>query len=282
MTGAVASAVPGASTRRRVEAIYRDSADMLWDRRVKDRIGTAVLAEILDREVVARRPRLVLDLGGGNGFWTAHLETRVRRVLLADMCTALLAEVPSSVASPRVACDATLVPLADGQVDAVVCMGPMYGVGGADEQSRLLTEIRRVLSPGGVAVLEVMTPMGALRNLMLRNPLAAADVQWSEFRSTGKLRGPRFTDFQTGQIYQDPGEAVATVEAHGFDVLDAIGYDAPSSALAQLRHREMTDDVVSAWARLMLDAGKDPAAWGAADQVVIVAGRGEEVPAWRR
>lgn len=98
----------------------------------------------------------VLDLGCGPGHLTAELGKDVGpggRVIGLDrepgMLTAARARM-STGTSQFLLADVTAVPVGDGQMDRAVAVQVLEYVADVD---RALTEIRRVLTPGGTAVL---------------------------------------------------------------------------------------------------------------------------------
>lgn len=107
------------------------------------------------RELVRRHlspPARVLDVGGGTGVHAKWLAQDGHAVHLVDVVPA---HVGSASALPGVTAavgDARDLPVADGSVDAVLLMGPLYHLVAARDRARALAEARRVLRPGGTLV----------------------------------------------------------------------------------------------------------------------------------
>ena len=118
-----------------------DSAALLHQR---------VAAELVDRlQFVRLSPATVLDLGCATGFCTALLAERYPQARLAglDLCCAMLAQYPErDPGTFRVTGDAEALPLVDGSFDLVASNLLLPWC----EPLDFLSEVRRVLQPGGV------------------------------------------------------------------------------------------------------------------------------------
>jgi SAM-dependent methyltransferase len=98
----------------------------------------------------------VLDVASGDGYGTALLAGIARRAVGVEIDAAAVARARGAYAAPNLAFvrgDATRLPLADAAFDVVVSFETLEHL---RDQSAFLTEIRRVLRPGGVLV--VSTP----------------------------------------------------------------------------------------------------------------------------
>ncbi|GAA1332697.1 class I SAM-dependent methyltransferase [Saccharothrix algeriensis] len=104
--------------------------------------------EILRRFLTA--PATVLDVGGGTGVHAEWLARDGHAVHLVDVVPA---HVDAAAVLPGVTAllgDARRLPVADGSVDAVLVLGPLYHLTDPADRARALAEARRVLRPGGV------------------------------------------------------------------------------------------------------------------------------------
>lgn len=111
------------------------------------------------REVLAGLHGHVVEIGAGTGANLSHIPALVDRLTLfepsAPMAVRLRARVDAGAVAPGVDVEvleapAEALPLADASADAVVSTLVLCSV---DELERSLTEIRRVLRPGGELVL---------------------------------------------------------------------------------------------------------------------------------
>ena len=130
-----------------------------------NRFAAAVLSEAAPPGIP-----LLVDLACGTGLVASALAGLARQVLAVDLSPAMLA-VARGRASPGVAlvaADAFSLPLRDGVAAAVVSRGVLLSHYGRAWAPALLAEVRRVLEPGGIAVLDYLhageaTPDAAAR-----------------------------------------------------------------------------------------------------------------------
>lgn len=92
----------------------------------------------------------VLDVGRGAGAYEPALAQRAGRTVGLDLSPGMLAHVTLPAPRRLVAGDAQRLPVADGAVDVVLAAHMLYHV---PDIGRALTEARRVLRPGGTALL---------------------------------------------------------------------------------------------------------------------------------
>lgn len=117
---------------------------------------------IVDREVAFLRRQLpppgshVLDLCCGPGRHTKPLSDAGYRVIGIDLDTSSLGVARASTPHPLlVRADMRAIPLADASIDAVICMWQSFGHFGTPENARVLAEMARVVTQGGVIVLDL-------------------------------------------------------------------------------------------------------------------------------
>jgi SAM-dependent methyltransferase len=107
--------------------------------------------ELLRRALPAPLSR-VLDVGGGTGAHARWLAADGHGVHVVDPVPH---HVTAAAALPGVTAevgDARLLTAADGSVDTVLLLGPLYHLVDAEDRAHALAEARRVLRPGGVLV----------------------------------------------------------------------------------------------------------------------------------
>lgn len=94
------------------------------------------------------KPAHVLDLGCGAGRDMAWLETQGAYVVGADLSTGMLAHARQLVRGPLVQADMLMLPFPPERFNGVWCMASLLHLPKAESHSAL-TEIKRVLIPGG-------------------------------------------------------------------------------------------------------------------------------------
>ncbi len=141
----------------------------------------------------------LLDLGagvGGPGAW-AQLRYGVRPILIDPMPGACRA-AKQLFGLPLVAADGLSIPLRTASIDAVWCLGVLCTV---DDKQRLLSEVHRILRPGGDLGLLVL--VAATTDL---DPVPSGNSFPSQAELTGVLDR---TGFELVAQIDDPGNPPA-------------------------------------------------------------------------
>ncbi len=133
------------------------------------------------------------DIGGGYGRLSVVLADYARRVTLVDPSRQQLSLAASVLAGhPQISTrvmSASDLEFADGSVDLAVMVRVLHHL---PEPARELTELHRILRPGGYALIEVASvahAMNRLRYLLRRQPvpLAPVDIRTSQARQEGGI-----------------------------------------------------------------------------------------------
>jgi SAM-dependent methyltransferase len=122
-----------------------------------------VLFEPYAHELVRRVPReaaRVLEVAAGTGRVTRRLAERGHEVVATDLHAAMLDEARRHTAGnvSFQAADAQELPFPDASFDAVACA---FGLMFVPDKPRAMSEMRRVLRPGGTIVLTVWDSLAA-------------------------------------------------------------------------------------------------------------------------
>jgi ubiquinone/menaquinone biosynthesis C-methylase UbiE len=112
----------------------------------------------------------VLDIGGGPGRYTIELLNRGYHVSLLDLSPELIALADQRLQALKLAAQGLYVGdardlgvFADNSFDALLVMGPLYHIGLRIDRLAVLREARRVLKPGGRAVMTYLNSWGLIR-----------------------------------------------------------------------------------------------------------------------
>ncbi len=176
--------VPPEEKTRRVRDVF-DSVASRYD--LMNDLMSGGLHRLWKRFAVAasgvREGGRVLDLASGTGDLARQFAARVGaggRVIHTDINGAMLAAgrdrlLDAGIVLPSVQCDAEALPFASGTFD---CVSIAFGLRNVTRKERALAEMRRVLRPGGVALVLEFSRIAA--------PLAPA-YDWYSFNVLPRL-----------------------------------------------------------------------------------------------
>jgi ubiquinone/menaquinone biosynthesis C-methylase UbiE len=126
-------------------------------------------------ELLGRGPGRVIDIGSGPGVFTSELLTRGFKITEVDVSLEMLRESRHRIQQETSARHVMFVegrlpnlPVADSTFDAALCVGVLAYL---RDPAESLREIRRVLKPGGTAILQVsnaLCPTSRLHSLLRR------------------------------------------------------------------------------------------------------------------
>ena len=216
--------VPASEKARRVRGVF-DSVAGKYD--VMNDLMSAGLHRLWKRFAVdAARPRTgmrVLDLAGGTGDLARLFARRVGpagTVVHTDINLAMLAEgrdklIDRGLALPTVQCNAEALPFADRSFDVVSIA---FGLRNVTRKEAALEQMRRVLRPGGVAVVLEFSRVAA--------PLAPA-YDWYSFNVLPRLGRLIANDdasyrylAESIRVHPDQETLKAMMEQAGFDLVE--------------------------------------------------------------
>ena len=218
-------------------------------------------------------PATVLDVGGGPGVYAAWLVSLGHQVHLVD-------PVVLHVEQARAACadvtaevgDARVLTQADGSVDVVLLLGPLYHLVERADRLRVLREARRVLRPGGVVFAAAISRFAALLNLlmidMLHEPGVLATVEAG--LATGVFRANE-NDLFTTAYFHRPDQLQDEISEAGFAVEGLFNIEGPGFLVAGFEDRWAD----AARRELMLHVARlvetEPTLMGASSHLLAVA-----------
>jgi len=157
-----------------------DRVAHLYDTGWLQRALYAAVQEQALRELRARQPASVLDVGCGTGIFAARLDEELvpGGVVGCDLSTGMLAEAATRTRQVRwVRGDSARLPFRSGAVDAVVCTQAFHFF----DQPAAWAEFRRVLAPGGHALVGMINPrteIGSRRFGRLSSAASKTRVSW--------------------------------------------------------------------------------------------------------
>ena len=183
-------------------------------------------------------PADVLDVGGGPGVYAAWLATQGYRVHLVDPLPLHVAQAAEAAAAqpdhPFTAAvgDARRLDAPDASFDAALLFGPLYHLTERTERLAALAEARRVLRPGGLALVVAISRFAALldglRHSILGDAEAAQVIE--ETLRSGRHWNPgfdRYPGWFTTAYFHLPADLAAEIAESGLLLEALIGIEGP-------------------------------------------------------
>ena len=225
------------------------------DRRL--RVGLGRLELLRTQELIRRHlgpgRRQVLDVGGASGVHAEWLAADGHRVHIVDpvpLHVEQATELGRRSAAPFTAevGDARRLAHADGSVDVVLLLGPLYHLVERADRVAALAEARRVVRPGGSVFAAGISRFASLYDGLSRGLLADPD-----FRSvvdadlaSGQHRNPGGrADWFTTAYFHRPDELPVEAAEAGLDVVGLFGVEGISAWLQRSARGPDRDAVVA-------------------------------------
>ncbi|RHA43795.1 class I SAM-dependent methyltransferase [Cellulomonas rhizosphaerae] len=229
-------------------------------------------------------PARVLDVGGAAGRYALPLAAAGYAVTLVDPVPLHVDQALAASAAAEhplvgaVLGDARALDAAEGSVDAVLLLGPLYHLIDAADRAAALREARRVLRPGGVVVAAAVSRFSSTHDGIARG--FVADERFADALAVTVATGVHRNDaaipgqFTTAYFHR-PDELLAEVEAAGFDADGPVAVEGAASYAAGLD--ELLDDPVVAERILgaVRRIEREPSTLGASAHVLVVGRRTE-------
>jgi ubiquinone/menaquinone biosynthesis C-methylase UbiE len=181
-------------------------------------------------------PAKVLDVGGGSGIYSAWLASLGYEVYLLDLVPKHIEQArkrsvrsEKPIAGMRVA-DARHLEEADGSMDAVLLLGPLYHLTERPDRIASLKEAFRVLSPGGflfaAAISRFASLFDSLRYGFFDDPRFASILDRD--LTDGQHRNPTGNpQYFTTAYFHRPGELSRELLEAGFHVDSLFAIEGP-------------------------------------------------------
>jgi ubiquinone/menaquinone biosynthesis C-methylase UbiE len=200
------------------------------------------------RELLSRylppAPATVLDVGGGAGVYALPLTREGYSVSLIDpvplhveQAAAASQNQPEAPLAGAGVGDARSLSQADGSVDVVLLLGPLYHLTSRDERLRALREAQRVVRPGGVVLAVGISRFASTIDGLYGGLLADEEFEAIVERDvkTGQHRNPTGTPrWFTTAYFHLPGELREETMEAGFGVEAMVGIEGPAANLPDL------------------------------------------------
>jgi ubiquinone/menaquinone biosynthesis C-methylase UbiE len=219
-----------------IVAFYEEGTEATRLSRGLGRLEFARMQELLLRYFPSS-PADVGDIGGGPGTYACWLATQGYAVHLVDPIRLHVEQArEASVKQPHhplASCqvgDARDLPYASESFDAVLLHGPLYHLTERLDRVRALTEVRRVLRPGGVVAAVAITRyasavVGIVNGWIWDQPYL--DMVREEL-ATGQHRRPSGWRVFTTAYFHDPEELTSELSDAGLQHDTTLGIQGPA------------------------------------------------------
>jgi ubiquinone/menaquinone biosynthesis C-methylase UbiE len=219
-----------AAVSETVQRFYDTHADEEWGRLdlPLPRIELQSTLRLIDKYFP--KDGSVADIGCGPGRYSLELARRGFAVSLADLSRVLVARARKAFAATGLEAAAfvqsdarDLSAFHDASFDAALSLGPLYHILELDGRTRVLSELRRVLKPNGVAIVAYLNSWGLLRTGIADFPRwyrdAATLRSLLDNHSYSEAQLNRFTE----AYWCTPPVATREIEEAGFEIVSYAG-----------------------------------------------------------
>ena len=191
----------------------------------------------------------VCDIGGGPGRYTVELAGQGYQVSLFDLSEEEVRLARTRLDSLGLQAEQLLVgdardlsSLVSGTFDAALLMGPMYHLTGADDRRAGLRELKRILKPGGLAIVAYLNSWGLIRTGVVDFPGWYNDI--SVLRSMLEehtFEAASMSGF-TECYWSTPEAALHEINAAGLEVVSRAGAEGFPGGMEPLLEKLQAQD----------------------------------------
>jgi SAM-dependent methyltransferase len=236
--------------------------------------------EILRRHLPAP-PATIADAGGGPGAYAWPLAGDGYAVHLLDPMGLHIEQARAArpvtgiaeLASAQVG-DARHLPWADGAIDVVLLLGPLYHLTEPEDRLAALSEARRVLRSGGLLVAAAISRFASTYDGLVRGFIAEPEFRSIVERDVceGQHRNPeRHPDWFTTAYFHHPNELASEIRQGGFDIDALLAVEGPAGWLSNLDWWLAEESRRTALLTAIRRVESDPSLLGASPHLLAVA-----------
>lgn len=232
----------------KVQQFYDDTAQAEWERLEKPRYTLELLTTLplIERHFPAKAR--VADIGGGPGRYTVELAQRSHRVTLVELSEAQVKLAGEKLSERKLSAEALLQgdardlgKLETGGYDAALVLGPMYHLAEASDRGKVLSELKRILKPGGVAIVAYLNAWGVLRVGLADFPFRFKEPEFVR-RMLDAGRFPGDEQGFTEAFLSTPPRAEAELREAGFELREWVGCESLASGMHEALDRMAESD----------------------------------------
>ncbi|MBI9043635.1 MAG: methyltransferase domain-containing protein [Anaerolineaceae bacterium] len=223
---------------------------------------------------------VVLDIGGAAGRYACWLAQEGHIVHLVDpvpkhIDQAKIAsgeQTETPIASIQVG-DARHLDFADEIADAVLLLGPLYHLVDYKDRFQALSEVLRVLKPGGLLFAACITRFASMTDGLISGRSLDPSFQKIIRRdlSDGQHRNPNDDpSFFTDSFFHHPDELRADVGNAGFEVKDLLAVEGLSFLMKDLKETWKIESQRQFLLKIIEKTEREPSLMGASPHIICV------------
>lgn len=180
------------------------------------------------RRFLPPSPAKIIDIGGGTGVYASWLTSLGYEVHLVDIVPAHVHEAARVGMFSATVADACSLPVADGQYDVALLLGPLYHLLEAEDRRLALHEARRVVRPAGLVVTAFVSRGAVALDGYVKGwidkPGVMRAVREHLQNGVSPVHG---SGFGAIAYFHLPAEARTELAASGLEVLALFGVEGP-------------------------------------------------------
>ena len=251
----------------------------------KDRLLTeSSLERIRTLDILSRylsnTNAILLDIGGGAGFYSFALSEKGFKVHLLDAVSLHIDQANKSnensefpLESIKIG-DARSLPYEDGFADVVLCFGPLYHITDKNDRIKVLVEIFRVLKPNGI-----IFSVGISKFASFLDGFERKFIFDEKFRKivlndlkTGQHRNPdNIEHYFTTAYFHDPNELLIEHIEAGFNDLELLAIEGPIGLMSTIPEFLESEEGIKIVLEFSRKIEKEQTLMGASSHIMVIA-----------
>jgi SAM-dependent methyltransferase len=218
----------------------------------------------------------LLEVGAGYGRYAIHYARQGYQVTAVELIPAQVASIRAKIAGGETgdlvvyeadACDLHMI--ADGAMDVVLCLGPLYHLQAERDRLRCVQEALRVLKPGGSLAAAYINRFLMAALIAKRNPALIQAGFLGDLREQGLVLDERFDPFNHAAYYATPDEMESLIAQAGAEIVDHIGVDGVAKLIEQI-FNEMDEAAYQQWFRYHLSICRERSVLGYSTHGLVI------------
>ena len=191
----------------------------------------------------------VCDIGGGPGRYTIELARRGYQVTLFDISEEEINLAHMELERSKVKAQQLIVgdarnlsQLVSGLFDAALLMGPMYHTIEAKDRINILSQLKNILKPNGIAIVAYLNSWGIMRTGVTDFPNWYKDIEKLRSMLQDKIfEGQTLKGF-TECYWSTPEIAIDELKSVGFELISYAGAEGFTGGMHELIEKLYIED----------------------------------------